>query len=69
MIARSDSVKAIGEVTLVDRNIQGDGFEVCELGPIARFRARSAICKVVLMVADGDVMGFSIGEIVMVAGF
>ena len=69
MIARSDSVKAIGEVTLVDGNIQGDRFKVRELGPIARFRARSAIGKVALMPADGDVVGLRIGEIVMVAGY
>lgn len=69
MIARSDSVKAIGEVTLVDGNIQGDSFKVRELSPIARFRARSAIGKVALMHADGNLVGFRIGEIATVAGF
>lgn len=69
MIARSNSVQAIGDVCLVSRDIQRDGFEVRELGPIARLFARSTIGEVALVHADGDIVGFCIGEIGAVAGF
>ncbi len=69
MIARSDSVHAIGKITLVDGDIQRDGFEVGELGAIARFFAYSAIREVALVHAYGDIMGFWIGEHGAVAVF
>ena len=56
-----DSVHTIGNITLVEREIQCDSFQCRELGAIAQFYAGSAIREVALVHADGDIMGFRIG--------
>ncbi|HEV2398060.1 MAG TPA: hypothetical protein VGS27_14025 [Candidatus Sulfotelmatobacter sp.] len=61
MIARSDTVQAIGNVRLVRSDGHRDDFEFGKLGPIARTFARLAIGEVALMHDDGDIMGFRSG--------
>jgi len=69
MIAWSDSVHAIGKVTVVDGDILGGRFDVRQLGAIARCFAHSANREVALVHTYGDITGFRIGEQGAVAGF